>query len=210
MTESRPADGRERLLQAAIRHLETRGEAELRITEIAREAGVAIGLIRHHYGSRDGLVAEAQQVRVEGMTREDLEAIRPIVENAATYAEIRAGIERIVRMPFASSRREVRRSRFAAISTAHGRPAAREHIGHTVSGLLDRLTDLLVVARDRGLTRDDFDPRATATFIQAYALGLILADLDPTPADSEELVRIILAVIDLLLAPEPRTGDLSA
>jgi AcrR family transcriptional regulator len=202
MTHGRQVNGRELLLHAAIRHLETKGEAELRVTEIAADAGVAIGLIRHHFGSRDGLVAEAQQVRVEGATREDLDAIRPIVENAASYAEIRAGIERIVRLPFESSRIDIRLSHLAAISTAHGRPAARETIGRTVGGLLDHLGEILTVARDRRLIKDVFDPRATATFIQAYALGLILADLDPTPASSEEIVRIVLAVIDLLLAPE--------
>ena len=72
MGDGRPSEGRERLLAAAIRHLETHGEADLRVTDIAEEAGVAIGLIRHHFGSRDGLVAAAQQRRVEGATREDL------------------------------------------------------------------------------------------------------------------------------------------
>ncbi len=72
MSDGRPAEGRERLLAAAIRHLETHGEAELRVTEIAEEADVVIGLIRHHSGSRHGPVAAAQQRRTEGLTREDL------------------------------------------------------------------------------------------------------------------------------------------
>jgi AcrR family transcriptional regulator len=199
--------GRERLLSAAIRHLDTHGEAELRVTEIAAETGVAIGLIRHHFGGRDGLVAEAQQVRVEGSTREDLDGVRAVIESAATYQHLRDGVERLVRIPFETSREQVRLSRLAAISSAHGRPDARANIGRTVGGLLDQLAGLLRVAQTRGLIRSDLDTRAVATFIQAYALGLILTDLDPTPADREALIGVILSVLDLLLAPVGWTAD---
>jgi AcrR family transcriptional regulator len=199
--------GRERLLSAAIRHLDTHGEAELRVTEIAAEAGVAIGLIRHHFGGRDGLVAEAQQVRVEGSTREDLDGVRAVIESAATYQHLRDGVERLVRIPFETSREQVRLSRLAAISSAQGRPDARANIGRTVGGLLDQLAGLLRVAQTRGLIRSDLDTRAVATFIQAYALGLILTDLDPTPADREALIGVILSVLDLLLAPVGWTAD---
>jgi AcrR family transcriptional regulator len=198
--------GRERLLSAAIRHLDTHGEAELRVTEIAAEAGVAIGLIRHHFGGRDGLVAEAQQVRVEGSTREDLDGVRSVIESAATYQHLRDGVERLVRIPFETSREQVRLSRLAAISSAHGRPDGAT-IGRTIGGLLDQLAGLLGVAQTRGLIRSDLDTRAVATFIQAYALGLILTDLDPTPADREALVGVILSVLDLLLAPAGWTAD---
>ncbi len=206
MSDGRPAQGRDRLLAAAIRHLDSHGEADLRVTEIATEADVAIGLIRHHFGSRDGLVAEAQQIRVAGATKEDLDAIRAVVETAPNYPALRKGIEPLVRMPFASSREQIRLARFAAISTAHGRPEAREQIGRTVGGLLDELTEVLRRAQARELIRSDIDARSTATFVQSYALGLILADLDPTPAATEALVGLILSVIDLLLDPAGQTS----
>jgi len=202
MTDARPAEGRERLLRAAIRHLEAHGEARLRVTEIAAEADVAIGLIRHHFGSRDGLVAEAQQVRVAGAAREDLVAIRDAVESATSYQALRERYEGLVRRLFATGRAQIRLSRLAAISTAHGRPEAHEHIGRTIGELLDEFAESLDLAKTRGLVRSDLDARATATFIQAYALGMTLADLDPTPVEVDALVGVIMRVLDLLLAPE--------
>lgn len=48
------ADGRQRLLDAAVRWLETASEADFRMLAIAAEADVTIALITHHFGSRDG------------------------------------------------------------------------------------------------------------------------------------------------------------
>jgi AcrR family transcriptional regulator len=197
----RPADGRERLLATAVRHLETRGEAALRVTELASEAGVAIGLIRHHFGSRDGLVAAAQLRRVQGATGEDIAGARALLGDAADYETLIAGLSDISRRTIDRSRAAVRLSRFAAIATAHGRPAARETIGHALSGMLDEMAALIGEAQERGLVRTDLAPRAVATFIQAYALGMLISDLDPTPPDPDELLDAVLVGLSAILSP---------
>jgi len=194
------ADGRERLLRATVRHLETRSAAELRVTAIAKEAEVAIGLIRHHFGSRDGMVVAAQQRRLEGATREDIAAIRPLIA-AADVEAIWAGIELLTRATVDRARADVRLSRFAAVATAHGRPELRRAIGETFGDLLDELTAVIDQARERGLIATDLTPRAVATFIQAYALGLLVHDLDPDPVDDEEVIAVIMTAIRAFLVP---------
>jgi len=194
------ADGRERLLRATVRHLETRSAAELRVTAIAEEAGVAIGLIRHHFGSRDGMVVAAQQRRLEGATREDIAAIRPIIA-AADVEAIWAGIELLTRATVDRARADVRLSRFAAVATAHGRPELRRAIGETFGDLLDELTAVIDQVRERGLIAPDLTSRAVATFIQSYALGLLVHDLDPDPVDDEEVIAVIMTAIRAVLVP---------
>ena len=201
MAQERP-DGRERLLRAAVRHLETHGEAELRVTEIADEADVAIGLIRHHFGSRDGLVAAAQIRRIEGATREDVAGIRTLLGEIASLDDLLGRLDALTRAVIQRARADVRLSRFAAIATAHGRPEAAESIGGALGDLLDELAGLIREAQTSGLVRADLDARAIATFIQAYSLGLIVHDLDPTRSDSEQLVTVIRTAVRALLAPE--------
>ena len=197
MADGPPAEGRERLLAAAIRHLETHGEAELRVTEIAEEADVAIGLIRHHFGSRDGLVAAAQQRRIEGVTREDLAGMRATLTEVADNDALVARVIELTRAVTDRRRADVRLSRFAAIATAHGRPEAREAIGAT----LDDLSVLIMEAQLRGLVRTDLDARAVATFLQAYALGVIVHDLDPKDPDAAKLTDVIVTAVRAILSP---------
>lgn len=201
MVDGRPAEGRERLLAAAVAHLDTRGEAGLRVTDIAAEAGVAIGLIRHHFGSRDGLVAAAQQRRVEGATREDLEGGRALLTQVADNEALLTRLAELTRAVIDRDRADIRLARFAAIATAHGRPEARESIGATLGELLDDLSVLIMEAQLRGLVRRDLDARAVATFLQAYSLGLIVHDLDPKEPDAAKLTDVIVTAVRAILGP---------
>lgn len=201
MVDGRPAEGRERLLAAAVAHLDTRGEAGLRVTDIAAEAEVAIGLIRHHFGSRDGLVAAAQQRRVEGATREDLEGGRALLTQVADNEALLTRLAELTRAVIDRDRADIRLARFAAIATAHGRPEARESIGATLGELLDDLSVLIMEAQLRGLVRRDLDARAVATFLQAYSLGLIVHDLDPKEPDAAKLTDVIVTAVRAILGP---------
>ena len=198
MADDRP-DGRERLLQATMRHLETHSAAELRVTAIAEEADVAIGLIRHHFGSRDGMVAAAQQRRLEGATRQDIDAARTLI--AANDADaLWAGLELLTRATVDRTRADVRLSRFASVATAHGRPEAREAIGGTFGELLDELAAVIREAGERGIVGTALEPRAVATFIQSYALGLLIHDLDPESVDDESLVAVVMTALRAILS----------
>ncbi|MBO1420330.1 TetR/AcrR family transcriptional regulator [Streptomyces sp. FH025] len=52
-------EGREALLAAAVRVVARGGLRNLTYRAVAREAGVTHGLVVHHFGSRDALIAEA-------------------------------------------------------------------------------------------------------------------------------------------------------
>lgn len=52
-------EGREALLAAAVRVVARRGLRHLTYRSVAEEAGVTHGLVVHHFGSRDALIAEA-------------------------------------------------------------------------------------------------------------------------------------------------------
>jgi len=205
-------DGRQRLLDAALRHLAAHGEADLRVVEVAREAEVAVGLIRHHFGSRDGLVAAAQQIRLQGAVKADVEAVQAIIRDASTVDKLIAGVRHLTVALLDPERADIRLARMAVIGTAHGRADVRGQYATIVGGLLDELTALVVSVQRSGLARTDLDPRAVATFIQAYALGMILHDLDPDEAEPLPMVNVIMTALSgILLEPNaserPASGD---
>jgi AcrR family transcriptional regulator len=191
---------RERLLRVAMRHLESGSAESLRVTTIAAEAGVAVGLINHYFGSRDGLVAAAQQRRIVGETQQDIAGSRAALAGATDFEQLMDGIRMVARQTVDRARAEVRLSRFAAIATAHGRPAARNEIAEVLGGQVGDMAELIADAQARGLVRSARSPRGLATFIQAYSLGLLVHDLDPTPTDDEELLDIAMDAVRAILS----------
>jgi hypothetical protein len=93
----------------------------------------------------------------------------------------------------------VRLSRLAAIAAAHGRPDLRAEVGATLAGLRGALEEVITAAQERGIVRGDLDAGAVATFLQAYALGLIVHDLDPDGVDRDALVATIRVAVEALL-----------
>jgi TetR/AcrR family transcriptional regulator, regulator of cefoperazone and chloramphenicol sensitivity len=190
------ADGRARILEAAVQQLEEHGEGSLRLAAIAEQAGVALALITHHFGSRDGLVAAAQQVRLAGAVAADVEAINAISARVDSTRELRERIAAVTTALVTTTRARTRLSRIAALASAHGRPDARAALGDTVKRLIDSLTDVIERAQEQGFIRPDVDPRALASFVQAYALGLVVADLDPDRPDPDALHHVITTAVD--------------
>ena len=56
---ARVEERREQILEAAARVISERGADGTRLADIARKAGVSIGLIQHYFNTRDELLAEA-------------------------------------------------------------------------------------------------------------------------------------------------------
>ena len=61
-------DARERILDACERTIAETGLRGFRMTAVAREAGVSIGLLSYHFGDRDGLLQAALNRVNEGTT----------------------------------------------------------------------------------------------------------------------------------------------
>ena len=187
----REAPGRQRILEAAMAAIEAEGEAGLRILEIAAEAEVAQGLISHHFGSRDGLVVAAQRERFAGQIEKDRERLMRLIGSNPTRAQFVEGIAKLTRDVVRRARRDARLDRAAMVGAAHGRPEYREALGPIVAGLIDGLTHAVSHAQAAGHVQKDLDPRAVATFIQAYAFGIVLSDLDERRVPESALAEVI-------------------
>ena len=194
-------DGRRRLLAAAMEVVREQGAPALRMTDVAARAGVSFGLIAHHFGSREGLVSAAQRTLLEGELDADLEAARSAIAEATGASDLLDRIHDLTAALMHPARTDVRIGRAAALAVAHGREDARALIVEVVTDKLDRVSAVIAEGQERGLIRDDLDPRALATFIQAYAFGLVLADLDGERVDDAALITVIDTAVRAVLAP---------
>jgi len=196
--EDRPG-GRERILAAALQMLETQGEAALRFTEIGERAGVAISVITHHFATREGLMAALHAHRFSGLVAGDQQALRSLSDTAADRAQFAAGIAAVTATVVDAARAHTRLTRVVSIGATHGRPELAAQIRRIATGLLDDLTTVVVTGQANGLLDATVDARALATFVQAYALGMVVADLDESPPSRAELAAVIDRAIDAFL-----------
>ena len=65
--------------------------------------------------------------------------------------------------------------------------------------MIDRVTQVIETGQSRGLVATDVDPRAVATFIRAYALGMVERYLDNRPTSREAVVEVILRAVGVFM-----------
>lgn len=87
---ARASGGRQRLLEAAERLFATRGYQSVSAAEIAREAGVAHGLLFHHFGSMEELYAEVSRAAASRMDETQLAAFKGSTPREQVAAFLRA------------------------------------------------------------------------------------------------------------------------
>ncbi len=78
-----PDERREMLVAATVRCLVRDGHAGISVRRIATEAGVSVGLLNHHFGSIDALIADTYQKIANELTT----ALRQEIQQVATPAE---------------------------------------------------------------------------------------------------------------------------
>ena len=78
-----PDERREMLVAATLRCLVRDGHAGISVRRIATEAGVSVGLLNHHFGSINALIADTYQKIASELTT----ALRQEIQQAATPAQ---------------------------------------------------------------------------------------------------------------------------
>lgn len=165
MTAPTPASARERLLGRVVDHLAANGVADASLREIAASVGSSHRMLLHHFGSREGLLAEVVR-SVEAAQRDAL---------AAVFADAPAGLDASELSARYWKALVVSAQRFGALffelaaHAALGRPYATSLRDDLVDAWLPGVTDLLV-----RLGVDPADAPAAARLAVAATRGLLL------------------------------------
>jgi AcrR family transcriptional regulator len=189
-------DAPRRILDAAIAVIDESGDASLRVVDIADAAGVAPGLINHHFGSRDGLVAAAQAERYTMSIGRDFSRFRAILGSDLPIDEVREQFREALSDVARRNRAENRLRRATALAATHGRPELRARLSETVADTIDGAAFVVALGQEKGLVRPELDPRATGTVMLCMALGYVLADFDSRPASEDDLTDVVGKMVD--------------
>ena len=190
---------RQRILEATIAAIDKGGETAVRIIEVAEAAGVTQGLVTYHFRTRDQLIAEANTARFVATINEDLSTMSKALETMQSREDLIALTQYLTKLLLTPERAGARKRRLNALGFAIQSPHAREAIRETQTEIVDGMTNLIRVAQERGLARQDIDARAMATVVLSYAFGLVITEFDAHPPSEKDLYNAVLAFITTLV-----------
>lgn len=187
------------VLDATIQMLEDGGEAAVRLDEVLRVSGISRGSLYHHFGSREGLIEAARLAQFTRSVNEDIAVLRQAILESPSKDALRKRLRLITEVVGSIERKHQRLFRISILASAYGRPTLERALGDEQKVVTDQITELVSQAQQRGWVRKDLNPRAIASFIQAYSIGRVLVDIDPDRASDDDWFAVVSAAVEHLL-----------
>lgn len=153
------------------------GEEGVRVGHIAAAAGVTNPTLYRHFGSREGLVIEAQAQRYMRALRQVGDFASDIA-SVTTIDEFKAAIERELSRVSGEERASGRLVRMNVLGSAYARPELRERIARYQGEYFLQLATLLQPFQERGWIRPDLDLNAFAFWLTGVFFGRSLLEVD--------------------------------
>jgi AcrR family transcriptional regulator len=189
----------QKILDETIRIIETSGEASVRVHDIEVAVGITAPSIYHFFGSREGLIAEAQAERL----LRSFESFNPFVDAAIATIDsqesARAVLHELLTGMYAPSRSLERQRRVFALGSSEGRPELAKRIAEMAQLHLRGIARRLQPLQDQGWIRADLDLEAFSFWLSGQVLGRVYIEIGwESPvypewdAISEEAVAYVL------------------
>ena len=198
----------QKLLDAAMRSMDTDGEAGLRVDAVVAEAGVTIPVLYHHFGNREGLVRAAHVARLQ----RDLDT--RIAEFAAAMAlvddrdSLITTFDRILQQVASVS--DERFIRVNVLGATYGRPDLQAEVAAMQRLAWQRVAEQLVEPQRKGWIRADVDLVEFAGWLFGLFVGRVLVDIQGpamSPKAWDTYTRTALYAVLLGEVPPPTTPD---
>jgi AcrR family transcriptional regulator len=190
LATDREREKRRQILRAAIAVFARSGYHTSRVADVAKEAGVAYGLVYHYFGSKEDLLESIFRRTWARM----LEAVEAVEAEDTTAREQLAGVARIVLGTFETDPDLIRvLIREVARSPQLGREV--DEIAHAFAAL----ERIVVRGQERQELRRDVDPRLAAWVVygalEEILTGWVFERLPATAADVERAERTVVSLL---------------
>ena len=198
-----PNDTYNLILAEARRVIDDRGEAGLRVAELAERCNVAVGLLYHYFKDRQALIAAVRAQQFAELVDADIDTVdMNIVGETTVDGLLSAAVSNFGANIDDEKRRANRWGRLAILAASEHNQVLRSEISAQQIRSARALIDVIEKAQAQGLVRTDISARAIALLVEAVPLGTVLADINPETAPTqEEWLELITA---MLLAFGPR------
>ncbi|MCI0574422.1 MAG: TetR/AcrR family transcriptional regulator [Myxococcaceae bacterium] len=201
---ARESERRKTILRAAIDVFAKKGYHGCRIADVAREAGVAYGLVYHYFKNKDELLQTVFDAGWGGF----IARIREVVARDAHIVEKVHGVTQVA---FEAYRVDPRGVKVIILEVARAPAGERINRQSAVGEAIQLANEMFERARDRGELRADLDPFVCAGMLfGALEMCLTALVLGLVDVQDEAMVeRVQRQISDAFLGgilPTPSTG----
>lgn len=180
--------------------IDERGEAALRVTELAERCGVAPSVLYHHFRDRDDIVAAVRVAEFTARVEADSAQIGEMALSPDNLAQILSVLVDDMADPLNEERRQYRHERMQALVAARLNPDLQERLTEAQAQLSHVIIGAVQQAQSAGLLDESLDARAMAFLFEVIPLGTALAtvygdNLPSAEAWHDVLMRVITALM---------------
>ena len=198
-----PNDTLSLILSEARRVIEERGEARLRVAELAERCDVAVGLLYHYFKDRQAIIAAVRAQQFAELVDADIDTVdMNIADETTVEGLLSASIANFGANLDDEQRRANRWGRLAILAAAEHNEILRKEVSAQQIRSSRALINVIEKAQSQGLVRTDISARAIALLVEAVPLGTVLADINPETAPTQQ--EWVALITELLLAFSPR------
>ena len=180
---------RQQLLELAIEAIDEGGEPAIRVSQLVEAAGVAIPTLYHHFGSREGLIEEAQAERFIRALRADADAFVAGVNACRSKKDLVRVIRKLFDDRKLPERSEVRWKRVNALGASYARPSLAERIVQAHDDIVTQIALALMPFQREGIIRQNIDLRAVIAWYNGAVIGKNLIEIAPSTIDVNQWDR---------------------
>ncbi len=177
--ETRDQDRRKTILRAAVEVFARKGYHGCRIADVAREAGVAYGLVYHYFRNKEELLQLVFEAGWGGF-------MARIRDAAETSAPLEQKIGRIAQVAFEAYRIDPRGVRVLVLEFARSPSTGEANRRTAFAEVLGVITRMFERARTRGELRPGLEPALCAAMlfgsVEMSLTGFVMGLLDPREA----------------------------
>lgn len=197
---SRDRDTAAAIVREAKALIDERGEAALRVTEIAERCGVSPSVLYHHFRDREDIISAVREAEFVARIEADAKVIGGLAVSTDNAAEIMSLIVDDMSDPRNEERRRYRHERMQALVAARLDPALQSRLVAAQEQLSSVIIGAITDAQTAGLLDPTLDPTAIAFLFEAIPLGTALATVygDQLPSEqawTDLLTRVVTALM---------------
>lgn len=197
---SRDRDTAAAIVREAKALIDERGEAALRVTEIAERCGVSPSVLYHHFRDREDIISAVREAEFVARIEADAKVIGSLAVSTDNAAEIMSLIVNDMSDPRNEERRRYRHERMQALVAARLDPELQSRLVAAQEQLSSVIIGAVSDAQTAGLLDPTLDPAAIAFLFEAIPLGTALATVygDQLPSEqawTDLLTRVVTALM---------------
>lgn len=194
-------DTKERLIDAAIEVIASRGDAAVRLAEIAQTVGIKTPSIYYFFPRREDLVIAAHRERYRRAVAEALGRFEAEFASAKTQDEFREGSLRALQFAMSDERREARVVRLGLLAKALTNDDLLREVNEAAYEGHKALAEILERAQSTGWIRSDISPLTVAVWVRSMIFGRLILEIDGDRYDRDEWTQLALSSFTRTFAP---------